>query len=102
MNILSWCNSCLKCERERICGFYKILHSIENKILERMCTPGISCDGKKNMLNWKGKGISFSGGGEEGKNLTGLYVGQAKNYMLQVARRIPSGSNDGTLMLVQL
>ena len=64
-------------------------------------------DGKKNMLNWKGKGILFSREEEEEeeeeeKNLTGLYVGQAKNYMLQVARRIPSGSNDGTLMLVQL
>ena len=47
------------------------------------------------MLNWKGKGISFSEG-EEGKNLTGLYVGQAKNYMLQVARRIPRDSRNDT------
>jgi len=39
---------------------------------------------------------------EEGKNLTGLYVGQAKNYiMLQVARRrILCGSIHAWFMLL--
>ena len=70
-----------------------------------MCYPVYKHDGKKNMLNeqLKGKGnfISRRRRGRRRKNLTGLYVGQAKNYMwLQVARRISCGSRYHALTVV--